>query len=192
MVGISRLAGVGAALRALGRDEWHPTRLRVNSDLETLPDLLDGRRLYLSVGHDEYWSWGMRDAVERFVAAGGNAAFLSGNVCFWQVRLEDAGETMVGYKQQFERDPVYGTDRQDRLTSIWSDQLIGRPENHLTGLSFNRGGYHRIGKSVGNGAGGYTVHRPEHWLFEGSGVYRGDSAPPARWSVTSATDARWR
>ena len=81
---------------------------------------------------------------------------------------------MVGYKQRFEQDPVYGTDRQDRLTSIWSDRLINRPENLMTGLSFNRGGYHRIGKSVGGGAGGYTVHRPDHWLFEGTDLFRGD------------------
>ena len=146
----------------------------INADLEFVPGILDGRRLYLSIGHDEYWSWGMRDTVEQFVAAGGNAAFLSGNVCFWQVRLEDEGRTMVGYKQRFEQDPVYGTDRQDRLTSIWSDQLIARPENLMTGLSFNRGGYHRIGKSVGGGAGGYTVHRPDHWLFEGTELFRGD------------------
>jgi hypothetical protein len=146
----------------------------VNADLQFVPDLLDGRRLYLSVGHDEYWSWEMRDAVEGFIAAGGNAAFLSGNVCFWQVRLENEGRTMVGYKQHFEQDPVYGTDRQERLTSIWSDRLIGRPETQMTGLTFNRGGYHRIGKSVGGGAGGYTVHRPDHWLFEGTGVFRGD------------------
>ena len=146
----------------------------INADLEFHPEVLDGRQLYLSIGHDEYWSWGMRDTVEQFIDAGGNAAFLSGNVCFWQVRLEDEGRTMVGYKQRFAQDPVYGTNRQNRLTSIWSDQLIGRPENSLTGLSFNRGGYHRIGQSVGNGAGGYTVHRSDHWLFEGSGVYRGD------------------
>ena len=146
----------------------------VNADLEFAPNVLDGRRLYLSIGHDEYWSWGMRDTVEQFIADGGNAAFLSGNVAFWQVRLEDEGRTMVGYKQHFEQDPVYGTDRQDRLTSIWSDRLIDRPENLMTGLSFNRGGYHRIGKSVGGGAGGYTVHRPDHWLFEGTDLFRGD------------------
>ncbi|MCU1401351.1 MAG: hypothetical protein JWN62_4460 [Acidimicrobiales bacterium] len=146
----------------------------VNADLQFVPDLLDGRALYLSVGHDEYWSWEMRDAVEQFVAGGGNAAFLSGNVSFWQVRLEDDGRTMVGFKQRFEQDPVYGTDRQERLTSIWSDRLIGRPETAMTGLTFNRGGYHRIGKSVGGGAGGYTVHRPDHWLFEGTGIFRGD------------------
>ena len=146
----------------------------VNADLQFVPDLLEGRRLYLSVGHDEYWSWEMRDAVEDFIAAGGNAAFMSGNVSFWQVRLEDEGRTMVGYKQRFAQDPVYGTDRQERLTSIWSDQLIGRPETHMTGLTFNRGGYHRIGRSVGGGAGGYTVHRPDHWLFEGTELFRGD------------------
>jgi len=144
----------------------------VNADLED--GVLDGRRLYLSVGHDEYWSWGMRDAVEGFVAAGGNAAFLSGNVSYWQVRHEDDGRTMVGYKQQFEHDPVYATGDRSRLTSIWSDAEIGRPETHMTGLSFVRGGYHRIGRAVGGGAGGYTVHRPEHWLFEGTGLGYGD------------------
>ena len=48
-----------------------------NNDLATVPGLLDGRGLYLSVGHDEYWTWQMRDAVESFVADGGNAVFLS-------------------------------------------------------------------------------------------------------------------
>ena len=60
------------------------------------------------------------------------------------------------------------------LTSIWSDHLIGRPENHMTGVSFTRGGYHRIGKRATRGAGGYTIHRPEHWIFDGTGLDYGD------------------
>lgn len=146
----------------------------INADLETVPGILDDRRLYLSVGHDEYWSWGMRDTVESFVRDGGNAAFLSGNTSFWQVRLDDDAATMVGYKDQFRKDPVYDTDRQHLLTSMWSDHLIGRPENHLTGVTFSRGGYHRIGRAVANGAGGYTVYRPDHWVFEGTDVVYGD------------------
>ncbi|HYF47396.1 MAG TPA: N,N-dimethylformamidase beta subunit family domain-containing protein, partial [Acidimicrobiales bacterium] len=43
-----------------------------NADLEHHPEVLDGTQLYLSVGHDEYWSKGMRDAVEAHIAAGGN------------------------------------------------------------------------------------------------------------------------
>jgi hypothetical protein len=146
----------------------------VNADLERVPGLLDGRRLYLSVGHDEYWSWEMRDAVESFVRGGGNAVFLSGNTSFWQVRFEDDGATMIGFKDQFKKDPVFGTDRQHLLTSMWSDHLIERPENHMTGVTFSRGGYHRIGKAVAVGAGGYTVYRPEHWVFEGTDAVYGD------------------
>ena len=152
-----------------------------NADLAEHPDLLrtGGYSLYLSVGHDEYWSAGMRDTVEGFIARGGNAAFLSGNTAFWQVRLENptpegAAATMVGYKGQFKRDPVFGTDRVSELTSMWSDHLIERPENHMTGVSFARGGYHRIGKRVTSGAGGYTIHRADHWLFEDTGLGYGD------------------
>ncbi|WP_116997138.1 N,N-dimethylformamidase beta subunit family domain-containing protein [Desertimonas flava] len=152
-----------------------------NADLADHPELLDdGRyRLYLSVGHDEYWSAGMRDTVERFIANGGNAAFLSGNTSFWQVRLEpsntdEPADRMVGYKGRFRDDPVFGTDRQALLTAMWSDVLVGRPENSMTGVSFTRGGYHRIGKRVTLGAGGYTMYRPEHWLFDGTGLDYGD------------------
>ena len=150
-----------------------------NADLEDHPELLGAYELFLSVGHDEYWSGPMRDTVEAFIAGGGHAAFLSGNTSFWQVRFEDrAAEgpaaTMVGYKGLFKRDPVWGTDRISELTSFWSDPAIERPENHMTGVSFSRGGYHRIGKRATNGAGGYTIHRADHWLFEGTGIDYGD------------------
>ena len=38
----------------------------------------------------------------------------------------------------FTRDPVFGTDRVAELTSMWSDHLIERPENHMTGVSFSQ------------------------------------------------------
>ena len=145
-----------------------------NADLETQPELLEGRRLYLSVGHDEYWSSGMRDAVEAHVARGGNALFLSGNTCFWQVRLEDGGATMVSYKDRARREDPLGDRDPARLTSIWSDPRVGRPETRLTGLTFTRGGYHRIAGGVPRGAGGYTVWRPRHWLFAGTDLRYGD------------------
>ncbi len=161
--------------------EGYAVDVVTNADLEDHPDLLagDAYSLFLSVGHDEYWSSGMRDAVEGFIGRGGHAAFLSGNTSFWQVRLEDRtpegpAATMVGYKGQLKKDPVFGTDRVAELTSMWSDHLIERPENHMTGVSFARGGYHRIGKRVTAGAGGYTIHRADHWLFAGTGLGYGD------------------
>jgi hypothetical protein len=156
-----------------------------NADLEDHPELLgpdSPYSLYLSIGHDEYWSAPMRDTVEGFIGRGGHAAFLSGNTAFWQVRLENpTGEdgtgpaaTMVGYKARFKSDPVFDTERQAELTTIWSDHLLERPENHMTGVSFSRGGYHRIGKRATRGAGGYTLHRPGHWIFDGTGLDYGD------------------
>jgi hypothetical protein len=137
-------------------------------------ELLDQHRLLLSIGHDEYWTWAMRDAVEGFVAGGGNVAFLSGNTCYWQVRLEDDARRMVAWKHRFAEDPVHGTDQQHLTTTIWADPVVGRPEAALTGVSFTRGGYHRVHRSVPAGAAGYEVHRPEHWLLEGTGLERGD------------------
>jgi hypothetical protein len=162
--------------------EGYALDIVTNADLEDHPDLLAesaSYRLLLSVGHDEYWSGPMRDTVEGFVARGGNVAFFSGNTSLWQVRLEDhsaegPAATMVGYKGFFKNDPVFGTDRVRDLTTIWSDYVVARPENHMTGVSFCRGGYHRIGKRVTNGAGAYTVHRPDHWLFDGTGIGYGD------------------
>lgn len=145
----------------------------IDADLHHDEQLLDGRTLLLTVGHSEYWSWEMRDHVDAFVEAGGNWAIFSGNTCFWQVRLE--GDTMVCHKGSARgRDPVRRGGELDRLTSMWSDPLIGRPEADTIGLSFTRGGYHRIGRAVPRGAGAYTVHDPDHWALEGTGLAAGD------------------
>lgn len=49
-------------------------------DLHFDPALLDPYQLLLSVGHDEYWSEPMREAVVTMLRRGGNAAYFSGNV----------------------------------------------------------------------------------------------------------------
>ena len=119
-----------------------------NADLAEHPEVLDDANLYLSVGHDEYWSGAMRDTVEAFIARGGNAAFFSGNTSLWQVRIEGDDDVMVAYKGFFKDDPVMETEREPEATTFWSDVVVGRPENHMTGVSFTRGGYHRIGRNV--------------------------------------------
>lgn len=155
------------------REGYH-VDVAVNSDLQFHPEVLEGQRLAVSVGHDEYWSWEMRDTLESFIADGGNAAFLSGNSVCWQVRFEDTGATMVCYKSSYRDDPVYATPDRDRSTTMWCSQVIGRPENQLTGVSFSRGGYVRMGRAVPRATGGYTTWRPHHWVFNGTGLTYGD------------------
>ncbi len=147
----------------------------VSADLERYPEVLDGHRLFLSVGHDEYWSWGMRDAVEAFVAGGGNAAFFGGNTCWWQIRFEDDHRAMTAFKYRADEDPVLGTPDARSVTAAWSDRRIGRAEYATTGLSFSRGGYSRYGLGVPRASGAYTVWRPDHWAFEGTGLRYGDA-----------------
>lgn len=147
----------------------------VNSDLEHHPEILDGYRLVLSVGHDEYWSAPMRDKLEAWIASGGNVAFFSGNTCCWQVRSEDQGAALVCWKQRWVMDPMFPTQDHRQLSTLWSHHLVQRPENQLTGVGFLWGGYHRSHGQFMEGSGAYTVHRPEHWLFEGTGLREGDA-----------------
>jgi len=157
---------------AWAESNGYPLDYAVNLDLAERPEVVEGHRLVLSVGHDEYWSWEMRDTVEGHIDRGGNVAFFSGNTAFWQVRSEDDGRTMVCHK--LSDDPMTDGVPDERRTSIWSDPRIGRPETAMTGVTFTRGGYARIGQGVPRGAGGYTVWRPDHWLFDGTDLRYGD------------------
>ncbi|HXI31004.1 MAG TPA: N,N-dimethylformamidase beta subunit family domain-containing protein, partial [Vicinamibacterales bacterium] len=63
-------------------------------------------KIFLSVGHDEYWSGGQRKAVENARNAGVNLAFLSGNEMYWKTRYEPSLDgsgtgyrTLVSYKE---------------------------------------------------------------------------------------------
>ena len=146
----------------------------VNSDLEFHPEILKHYRLVLSVGHDEYWSAPMRDHLEKYIADGGNVAFFSGNTCCWQVRSEDNGRSLTCWKQWYNVDPVFRTGDHKLLSTAWSHHLVERPENQLTGVGFLWGGYHLSHGQFMDGPGSFRVHRPEHWLFEGTGLKRND------------------
>ena len=171
--------GAGWATWERGFVRWAETNgyeldVALSEDLELHPEVLDGHRLFLSVGHDEYWSWGMREALDRFTDTGGNAAILSGNTCFWQVRFDEGRRGMTCFKYRADEDPVVGTDDERLVTGPWSDRRIAWPETRTIGLTFTRGGYSRYGLGVPRGSGAYTVWRPDHWAFEGTGLRYGD------------------
>lgn len=145
-----------------------------NSDLEHHPELLKHYNLVLSVGHDEYWSAPMRDHLEDYIKQGGNVAFFSGNSVCWQVRSEDAGRALTCWKQWYNSDPIFPEGDHRLLSTLWSHHLVKRPENQLTGVGFLYGGYHKSHGQFMDGSGAYTVHRPAHWVFEKTGIKRGD------------------
>jgi hypothetical protein len=143
-------------------------------DIHADPDLLNTYACAVFVGHDEYWTAGMRDAVDAWVENGGHAARFAGNF-MWQTRMEDDGQTQVCYKYAAkDRDPVMGTDAQHSLSSAWEMPEINRPGAETFGVNALEGIYAGLGNCVGRGAGGFTIYRPEHWAFDKANVGYGD------------------
>lgn len=144
------------------------------NDLDADPSLLDAYDVFVIGGHSEYWSRTERTAIQHFVDRGGRIIVLGGNTCWWQVRFEDGGKTMVCYKSA-NRDPLYGIDN-SVVTENWGRDPINEPENSLIGVSFEHGGYvNHDSVLLGiNGSGGYTVFHSDDWIFRGTNVRDGD------------------
>lgn len=144
-------------------------------ELHFRPDLVEGYACIVCVGHDEYWTWEMRDTVDDYLEMGGHAARFAGNF-MWQTRLEDEGRTQVCYKYRARaEDPIYN-DGGDvtRATNSWEAPEIGRPGAMTFGLNATRGLYAGWGGCAPRGVRGFPVYRPEHWAFAGTGIYYGD------------------
>lgn len=106
--------------------------------------------IFLSSGHDEYWTTPMRNAIEEWRDTfGGHSLFMSGNEVFWRARFEYLGDearlwcykdTMPGPSEVTRTagqpfDPV-------TWTGTWKDTRWAerQPEWFLTGTDFGMNG----------------------------------------------------
>lgn len=154
--------------------EGLPLAVATQADLHFRPEVLDLADVVVIVGHDEYWSWAMRDAIDDFVERGGRVARFAGNF-LWQVRLEDEGRTQICHKYRAETDdPLRGGPAGHLTTTAWDGAETGRPGRATFGLDATGGLYAGWGGLAPRGAGGFTVYRPEHWAFAGAGLGYGD------------------
>ena len=144
------------------------------TDLHQHAGVLDGYRCVALVGHDEYWSWEMRDAVDAFVEGGGRVARFAGNF-MWQIRLEQNAARQVCYKYiARDEDPLMRGGPRHRVTESWEAPEIGRPGAASFGLNATHGLYASWSGCSPRGAKGFPVYRPEHWAFANTGLYYGD------------------
>lgn len=187
----------GSVMAGRGGAEWEETFVRwfetgygaeycTSIDLHANPGLLSAYQLLVNVGHDEYWSREMRDQAEAFIAAGGNAAFLSGNTCYFQVRFTDDLRTMICFKDAA-LDPIKDTDPY-RVTVSWDDPLVGRSENTLTGVGTEHGAVWDFDQGD-LPATNYTVHFSQHWVFGNTGLSNGSLFGASSKLVGYETDA---
>jgi len=143
-------------------------------ELHFHPEILEGYDCVVFVGHDEYWTWEMRDAVDHYLERGGHVARFAGNF-MWQTRLASGGKAQVCYKYRARaEDPVYRSADPSRTTGSWEAPETGRPGALTFGLNATNGLYAGWGACAPRGVRGFPVYRPEHWAFSGTGLCYGD------------------
>jgi uncharacterized repeat protein (TIGR01451 family) len=153
-----------------------------NVDTHENAFLLLNHKAFLSVGHDEYWSWEMRANIEAARDKGVNIAFFSADACYWQIRLETSSisaamdRTIVAYKETAQAG-LYGrtvtndpTTNRCLMTTNWRFNACKPSEQALIGVEFIEG-------SVGCPSTGACVDAviadASHWALEGSGLTTG-------------------
>jgi hypothetical protein len=116
-----------------------------NLDTDTDPAGLLRTKAFLSVGHDEYWTYRMVENVKAARDSGVNILFLSGNSVSGPVYLEPSSD----YRPNRTMGRSPGIDLDDR------------------GLMGSR--------SYGVGYTSFVCTAPDHWIYENTGMQRGDS-----------------
>lgn len=162
-------------------------------DVSTNPAQLLNYKAILLVGHTEYWTKEMRDGIEAAILAGVGLGNFAANTCYWQVRLEAdstsvANRTLTCYKVQsngqtnvgprssisaLSNDPFYGVDN-TRVTTIWRDPLLNRPESAILGPVYTEGN-HYAAFETDNIAWIVDSNAGSNSLLAGTGLVAGQS-----------------
>ncbi len=126
-------------------------------------------KAFLSVGHDEYWDIRQYDSVLTMRDAGVSLLFLSGNAVCWVTPFR-ASSTGRPNRIMFRGGP-YGGD---------TDRALRRDKEH--GPFPEHGpdeGYLMGARNIDpvNGGGDWVCLQPEHWIFAGTGMKKGDRIP---------------
>ncbi|XZE20955.1 N,N-dimethylformamidase beta subunit family domain-containing protein [Pirellulaceae bacterium SH449] len=114
---------------------------------------------FLSVGHDEYWTIEMFRNVQSAIASGVSVGFFSGNAVCGRVAWEESTRSI-------QRVGVFGPPGGTHEFESMSSLLHERPyANELIGA-------HSTGPVTGGAD--WICTRPDHWLYENTGMKLGD------------------
>ncbi|HEY0756888.1 MAG TPA: N,N-dimethylformamidase beta subunit family domain-containing protein [Ktedonobacteraceae bacterium] len=133
------------AIKWLERQGYNLSYLSMQ-DAHENPAWLKQYGAVLSGGHNEYWTREVRDGIEAALVSGVGLGFLGANAAYWQMRFEadhagNASRTITCYKvatsagPALSLDPYYGVDN-SRVTALWRDPVLNRPESALCGIMF--------------------------------------------------------
>ena len=139
-----------------------------NSDMLT-PERGLKCKAWISAGHDEYWDVRQYHSAMAMRDAGVSLLFLSGNSVCWVSPFSDSSSGASS--RIITRDAPYaGLARQTKFDELkkFEGHTTGPDEGLLMGA---------INVIPVNGGGDWICTKPEHWLFEGTGMKKGESIP---------------
>jgi hypothetical protein len=118
----------------------------------------------LSVGHDEYYSIEMFNNMKSAIAAGVSVAFLSGNTCCGRIEFDKTNRIFTRSDRFGPKDPLEIKSFPAMALLPWNSPN----ENTLIGA-----------RSTGPITGGadWVCTKPDHWLYEGTGMKSGEAIP---------------
>jgi hypothetical protein len=110
----------------------------------------NGVEVFLSPGHDEYWTWQMFDNIQNARDGGVDLAFFSANTAFRQIRFESSNNSLASgaSPEQSQRimvhyrevpDPILsdGNPSNDYLATVeFRSSPVNRPEQDLIGVQY--------------------------------------------------------
>jgi hypothetical protein len=126
---------------------------------------LSRARGFLSVGHDEYYSIEMFNQLRAAIADGLNVAFLSGNTCCGRIEFQP---DFRGELRTFERTDFYGPRDPKSITGMETLPCRSPSSGELVGAR---------NLSPWTGGADWICAQPDHWLFAGTGMKRGEGIP---------------
>jgi hypothetical protein len=137
-------------------------------------DMLDPQRglrckAFISIGHDEYWDIRQFRSVEKMRDEGVSLLFLSGNSVCWVTPMTPNSQGAPN-RTMFRGGPYGGNNEYalNRLKNHGPFPEHGPDEGLLMGA--------RNVEPV-NGGGDWICTKPEHWIFAGTKMKKGDSIP---------------
>jgi hypothetical protein len=160
--GAVRFLAFDQAAIALAERTGVPLAYETDVDIDQHPAILAGARAVISLGHDEYYSQAMRNALVNARNAGTNLAFLGANAIYRHIRFADHDRVVICYKDAA-IDPLFGRDNAE-TTQQWRDPPHPRPESAITGVFYE----------CNPVSAPYVVYDPSSWIFHGTGAYEGE------------------
>ena len=139
-------------LESQGFDMTYATSI----DLESNPSLVAAHRVFVNVGHDEYYSDNMRNQIKNAIAGGTDMAFFSANNFYYRITWAPNGAGAANRRIHATR-----TRWRDRRPSNGSSCTPSLPENQIGGVML---------QGVANDRP-FLVADENSWIYAGTGLH---------------------